>query len=171
MTNYLAALHRDPPEPVFGAGVGDPIRIAYDAAPGPAGDAVFAVIPARDLARLPSALVEDVDFSDRLPDGLPSAFFLVTERGLHLHLETDRHEDRIERILDAAMDRNIPVANGIGFLKAMADPDGNIVAPERPAFVENAARPVTARAGLEIIRSIQAELDAEDADPDPFGHG
>lgn len=102
---------------------------------------IYAVLGSEDLSRLPGEVLEGLEFSVRAPDGelrgSPSAFFIGSERHLSLYVDIDAYPDFIDEVKAATFERGLTLLNGEGDLRSMMGPDGDISAPEVPAFIEN----------------------------------
>lgn len=117
------------------------VIIRYDGVRIGAENVIYAVLGSEDLSRLPSEVLDGLEFSVMDADGelrgSPSAFFIGSERHLSLYVDVDAYPEFIDQVKTATFGRGLTLLNGEGDLRSMMGPDGDISAPAVPAFIEN----------------------------------
>lgn len=167
----LAWAHQFPP-PIPQDVSGDKaVIVRYDGVKMNGDDVIYAVIGAEDLGRLPSDLIRGLEFSVQASDGVlrgsPDAFFIGSERQLSLYVNTDAYPDFLDRVRDAAYEAGLTPLIGEGDLRLMTGPDGDISAPQVPAFVENGMGYVPSLLAMSHLERVRPDHDASSG-PDPF---
>lgn len=166
----LAWAHNYPPPLPEGVDPDRSVLIRYDGAKIDNQDVFFAVLDKEDLTRLSRSVLEDIEFSRIGPDGEPrgssEAFFVGSERRLHLYVDIDRYPDFIDRVRESAEEAGLTVLNGHGDLVRMQDEEGDVVAPVIPAFVENGMGHVPSTIAMNYVGNMRDPGDP-DATPQP----
>ena len=132
----------------------DGVRVGDD-------NVIYAVLGSDDLSRLPSEVLDGLEFSVMDADGelrgSPSAFFIGSERHLSLYVDLDTYPEFIEEIKTASLERGYTLLSGEGDLRSMMGPDGDISAPAVPAFIENGMGYVQSRYAMSYIDRIRPD--------------
>ena len=166
----LAWAHQFPPPLPDGVSADTAVIIRYDGVKIGGEDVFYAVLNAADLSRLPDTVLRGLDFS--VPDrdgemrGSPDAFFIGSERHLSLYVNTDAYPDFVSTVQVATLRRGMTFLNGEGDLREMRGPDGDVSAPNVPAFVENGMGYVPSLLAMSYLERIRPA--DPDAGPDPF---
>jgi hypothetical protein len=171
-----AWMHQFPPPIPEGLSPDETVVVRFDGVKVGEVDVIYAVIGAEDLARMPDAVMRDLEFSVRSPDGelrgSPNAFFTGSERRLSLYVNTEAYPDFLDEVRDAAYGSGLTPVIADGDLRLMTGPDGDISAPSVPAFVQNGEGYVpslVARSYLDRVRPDHGSRDHDrNAGPDPF---
>lgn len=157
----LAWAHQFPPPIPAGLVPDETVTIRYDGVKVAGQDVIFAVIGADDLSRLPDRLVRGLEFcvpgADGELRGSPDAFFIGSERHLSLCVSIDAYPDFIDRVRELSDEAGLVDLNGEGDLRLMMGPDGDISAPDVPAFVENGMGYVPSVLAISYLDRIRPE--------------
>lgn len=150
------------------------VAVRYDGMMRQGEPVVFAVVSLSDLAKLPDEAIEGLDLLKRGEDGLlkgsANAFFMRSHYGTSLIVDTEAHDAFLPRLMDICQDLEIPVLTAQGDLRLMADAQGEIAPPAKPAFLTNGHRNVPVRQALEEIQILRQDLEQARpglADEDP----
>lgn len=167
----LAATHTRPPvlSAIAQADRDKLIVLRYDGMEEKGEQKVFAMIAAADLAKLQADVLDDLPLALRDKDGVlhgsKDAFFMQTEAGTTLFVNSDEHSDFIDRVIDTAYDNGLFVENYRADLRGLMNEDLDIEAPAHPAFIENACPHVPAALAIKEIKD--ARMEARNVPPSP----
>jgi hypothetical protein len=147
------------------------VVLRYDGMASGGDQKVFAMISAMDLAKLPADILDDLPLVSRDDAGVlrgsRDAFFMRTEAGTTLFVDSDVHADFINRMIDTSFENGFFVDNRRSDLRLMMNDNLDIDAPPRPAFIENSCAHVPAALALKEVRATRLEMSDE---PSPFSH-
>lgn len=170
----FAAAHTQPPELSAQAQEdrGKIVVLRYDGMSKGAEQKVFAMVSSADLAKLPAGILDDLTLASRDGSGVlrgsPDAFFMRTEAGTTLFVDSDVHADFLNQLIDDAFEIGLFVDNRRSDLRLMMDENMNIDAPARAAFLENDCAHVPAAIALKEMRD--SRLEKSNELPSPFPH-
>jgi len=160
----LAWGHQFPPPLPAGLDIEQTVLIRYDGVKAEGGDVIFAVLGSDHLRLLPEEVTRDLAFSVRDETGelrgSPNAFFIGSERELSLYVNIDAYPDFVDQVRDLAIRSRLAVATGEGDLRSMTGPDGDICAPEVPAFIENGLGYVPSMLAMSYLERLRPAPDA-----------
>lgn len=167
----LAWAHQFPPPLPDGVSAETAVILRYDGVKIGGEDVFYAVLNAADLSRLPETVLQGLEFSLKDRDGevrgSADAFFIGSERHVSLYVNTDAYTDFVETVQAATLRRGLTFLNGEGDLREMRGPDGDVSAPNVPAFVENGMGYVPSLLAMYYLDRIRPAADP-DAGPDVF---